>query len=95
MKMKIDDMRFTLSQVGLIIGKSTQTLRLWDRLGLFDFPRYGRDRVLTTEELRELARAALEGNRIDEERYRKVVALATLMDELRTTRAMNGATSAA
>jgi hypothetical protein len=71
---------FTISDFGILLGKSPVTLRQWERKGLIRFPRVGNDRRLSTGQARVLARYARTLGRITEDRLLLVEAAITLLE---------------
>jgi hypothetical protein len=65
----MNSFEFSISDLGIFLGKSPVTIRGWERKGLVDIPRKGVNRVLDTDEVRTIARAALRNERISERRY--------------------------
>lgn len=60
--------RFTISDLGLMLGKSPVTIRGWERKGMLTLPRIGANRALTIAQVREVAGTACEAGRITVDR---------------------------
>lgn len=59
---------FSISGVGVFLGKSPVTIRAWERKGLVSLPRVGANRSLTVPDLREVAQIAFHAGRITGDR---------------------------
>lgn len=75
-------MTFTITQVGVLLGKSAATLRSWERRGEFAYPRKGTDRALSPECVQDLAAFAYFAGRISQRRHRLVHAMMLLQEQL-------------
>lgn len=74
---------FTITDLGLFLGKSPVTLRGWERDGLITLPRdSGGDRKLSTEDVRVVTRVAHVLGRISTKRRRLIDATMTLLEYL-------------
>jgi len=72
---------FTVTDLARFLGKSSVTLRGWERQGLFDFPRDSSgDRKFTTTDIRDVARKARELKRISKQRLQYVEACVTMLE---------------
>lgn len=80
--MRRDQFSFTISDLGILLGKSPVTLRQWERKGLVEFTRVGNDRRISTGQARVLARYARSIGRIAEDRLLLVEATLTLLELL-------------
>lgn len=56
--------RFSISDLGIFLGKSPVTIRAWERKGLLKLPRVGNNRSLTTAQVLEVAACAHGAGRI-------------------------------
>jgi DNA-binding transcriptional MerR regulator len=75
-----DRFAFTITDLALLLGKSSVTLRGWERQGLITFPRDpSGDRKFTLDDLRIAAVAARDLGRITEYRLDLVRAALTLL----------------
>lgn len=72
--------RFTISDLGVFLGKSPVTIRAWERKGFIEsLPRLGQNRALTCDDIRGVALTAYHGGRISDDRFQLVAeALTTL-----------------
>lgn len=75
-----DQFSFTVTDAARFLGKSAVTLRMWERRGLYRFPRLGTDRRLSCADMRELAAWCVSTSRITSERQRKIEAALTLLE---------------
>ncbi|WP_028058393.1 MerR family transcriptional regulator [Candidatus Solirubrobacter pratensis] len=74
---------FTVTDLGLFLGKSAVTLRGWDRQGLVTIPRDpSGDRKMSAGQVREIAHAAYDLGRISCDRLKLVLASLTLLELL-------------
>ena len=74
---------FTITDVARFLGKSSVTLRTWERKGLVVWPRDGRgDRKFTTGQVRSAVDTACSLGRITKRRARLVNAALTLLEEI-------------
>jgi predicted site-specific integrase-resolvase len=71
---------FTVTDLARFLGKSSVTLRGWERKGLFDFPRDpSGDRKFSTFDIREIAIKARDLKRISNRRLQYVESCVTMM----------------
>jgi DNA-binding transcriptional MerR regulator len=71
---------FTVTDLARFLGKSSVTLRGWERKGLFTFPRDGSgDRKFSTSDIREIARRAKDLKRISNQRLQYIEASVTML----------------
>lgn len=71
---------FTVTDLARFLGKSSVTLRGWERKGLFVFPRDSSgDRKFSTYDIREIARQAKTLKRISNQRLQYVEACVTML----------------
>jgi hypothetical protein len=63
---------FTISDLGQFLKKSPVTLRAWERKGLLSIPRVGTKRLLTIDEVLEVANIALNAGRISQTRWENI-----------------------
>jgi predicted site-specific integrase-resolvase len=71
---------FTVTDLARFLGKSSVTLRGWERKGLFDFPRDpSGDRKFSTSDIREIALKAKDLKRISNQRLQYVEACVTML----------------
>lgn len=71
---------FTVTDLARFLGKSSVTLRGWERKGLFDFPRDpSGDRKFSTSDIREIARKAKDLKRISNQRLQYVETCVTML----------------
>jgi DNA-binding transcriptional MerR regulator len=71
---------FTVTDLARFLGKSSVTLRGWERKGLFVFPRDNSgDRKFSTHDIREIARQAKVLKRISNQRLQYVEACVTML----------------
>lgn len=81
MSSKTTDFHFSISDLGIFLGKSPVTIRAWERKGLMTLPRVGANRSLRTTDVRAVARTAHVAGRITMERHEVInEALAVLED---------------
>jgi hypothetical protein len=74
---------FTISDLGIILGKAPVTLRGWERDGLVYFPRNGRgDRAVSIQGLREIITRPEIRGRIADDRLRLIEACLTMFELL-------------
>lgn len=73
---------FTITDVAGILGKSTGTLRGWERRGEITYPRFGTDRRFFNEDIREVAIFAAKKGRISNRRRRLIETTMTLLEQL-------------
>ena len=72
---------FTVTVLARFLGKSSVTLRGWERKGLLSFPRDpSGDRKFTTADIREFARQARNLKRISNQRLQYIEACVTLLE---------------
>jgi hypothetical protein len=64
--------QFSISDLATFFGKSPVTIRNWERKGLVFFQREGQNRVVSTEEMRHIARNLYHAKRIDKDRLRLI-----------------------
>lgn len=60
--------RFSISDLGIFLGKSPVTIRAWERKGLLTLPRVGTNRALTSQQVLEVAVLAHHAGRISQDR---------------------------
>lgn len=60
--------RFSITHLGLFLGKSPVTLRAWERKGLITLSRVGTNRSMTIDEVRAVSQLAHSIGRISDER---------------------------
>lgn len=71
---------FTVTDLARFLGKSSVTLRGWERKGLFSFPRDSSgDRKFSTSDIREIAKQARDLKRISNQRLQYVEACVTML----------------
>jgi hypothetical protein len=72
---------FTISELGILLGKRPVTLRAWERSGMATFPRDQRgNRSFNTEAITEAASNAYARGRITKKRYDLIHAAMTLLE---------------
>ena len=72
---------FTITDLARFLGKSSVTLRGWERKGLFDFPRDpSGDRKFTTTDIRDAAHKARKLKRISNQRLQYIEASVTMLE---------------
>jgi hypothetical protein len=72
---------FTISDLARFLGKSSVTLRGWERNGLIRYPRNGRnDRRFALDDLRAIARHPTVLERVSQDRIRIFEATITLLE---------------
>ena len=72
---------FTFTDLARFLGKSSVTLRGWERQGLFEFPRDpSGDRKFATNDIRDVAYKARELKRISKQRLQYVEACVTMLE---------------
>lgn len=77
--------RFTISNLGIFLGKSPVTIRGWERKGFVALPRVGVNRSLSTEEVRNVARTAWKADRISYERWQLISEALTSLQSIEET----------
>jgi len=71
---------FTVTDLARFLGKSSVTLRGWERKGLFDFPRDpSGDRKFSTTDIREIALKTRGLKRISNQRLQYIEACVTML----------------
>lgn len=76
---------FTITDVGRLLNKSPVTLRGWERQGLIKFPRLGKERQFTCDEVIECAERAYKLKRINRHRLdlvRGAMAMLLFIEEI-------------
>lgn len=72
---------FTVTDLARFLGKSSVTLRSWEKKGLLTFPRDASgDRKFTTADIRESARKAKSLKRISNQRLQYIEACVTIIE---------------
>jgi DNA-binding transcriptional MerR regulator len=72
---------FTVTDLARFLGKSSVTLRSWERKGLLTFPRDASgDRKFTTADIREAARKARSLKRISNQRLQYIESCVTMLE---------------
>jgi predicted site-specific integrase-resolvase len=72
----------TVTDAARLLGKSPVTLRKWERLGYFEFPRLGDDRRLRTADMRRLVENALSRHVITSDRARQVELVLLTLEQI-------------
>ena len=76
----INKFSFTVTDLARFLGKSSVTLRGWERKGLISFPRDpSGDRKFTTDDIRNFARQAKDLKRISGQRLQIIEACVTML----------------
>lgn len=76
-------LRFTVTDLSVILGKAPVTLRGWERKGHIVFPRNSKgDRSFHVEDIRQLLKNSWVQERIEPERVKLIEANLTLMELL-------------
>jgi hypothetical protein len=74
---------FTVVDLARLIGKSPVTIRGWEKKGLISLPRdSGDNRKLTCEDVRSVAKVALDLGRIHKRRYQLVLSTLYLLEQV-------------
>ena len=74
---------FTITDLGLFLGKSPVTLRGWERQGLVSMPKDpSGDRKMSVQDVRTIAQRAYELGRISCDRLKLVLATLTMLELL-------------
>jgi hypothetical protein len=72
----------TVTDAARLLGKSPVTLRKWERLGYFEFPRIGDDRRLGTADMRHLVANAVSRKVITTDRARQIELVLLTLEQI-------------